>query len=138
MAEKIIGFGRPSTYEPEMVERVYEYIKNYANHGDVVPSIEGAACELGGGLSTLYLWESQDDKKDFMEALNALRVAQARVLVNKGLDDTFSTAITKLMLHNHGYSEKSETKTTGTTQFLGEDGKPTAASITVNMVKPKG
>jgi len=28
--------------------------------------------------------------------------------VNRGLDGTFNAAITKLILHNHGYSEKQE------------------------------
>jgi len=54
---------------------------------------------------------------------------QERTAVNRGLDGTFNSAITKLILHNHGYSDKqaidhASTDGTMTPTFASMYGKP--------------
>jgi hypothetical protein len=53
-----------------------------------------------------YEWEKL--YPDFLHTLENIDAMQERTAVNRGLDGTFNAAITKLILHNHGYSEKSE------------------------------
>ena len=98
--------GRPTKYSPALQKKADDYLTNYMECGDVVPTIEGLADELGIARSTLYAWgESIEQFSDTLEAINA---KQARRLVSGGLSNELNSTITKLMLANHGYREKSE------------------------------
>ena len=98
--------GRPSKYTPSIQKKADTYLTNYAACGDIVPTVEGLACELGVARSTVYLWgETIDQFSDTLEAVNAI---QARRLVSGGLTNELNSTITKLMLANHGYREQRE------------------------------
>lgn len=125
VAEKSAQGGRPTDYTPEMVESVYSYVKNYEFLGDSIPSLAGLAFSLGLSNRTLQLWAKDPEKKKFFRALEFLKSAQERVALNKGLSGEFNSAITKLVLHNHGYSEKNEMEVSGNT-------------FSVQIVKPDG
>lgn len=104
--------GRPTKYTKKLLKDAEEYLDNYEDEGDVIPSIEGLACVLEVGTTTIYEWAKQDDKGEFQDTLAKILAKQARVLLNKGLGGEFNSTITKLALHNHGYSDRAEVETT--------------------------
>jgi len=105
---------RPSLYNKNTLKRVNDYIKNYENYGDVIPSIVGLSSHLKVSNKTIYNWSKVPENHELLHALGLLKSLQHRVLLNKGLKSEFNAAICKLMLmNNHGYSEKQEVKSTG-------------------------
>lgn len=96
--------GRPSKYSEEMQERADDYVRDH--HGDVVPTAAGLACVLDVGKATIYRWA--EEHPIFRDTLGALNAKQEKMLTNGGIDGSYNSAITKLMLANHGYSDKSE------------------------------
>ncbi len=102
-----MGAGRPTKYNKDILAAAENYLINYEEE-DAIPSIEGLACVLEVGTSTIYDWSKQDDKKEFSDTLAKILAKQGRVLLNKGLRGEFNSTITKLALHNHGYSDKTE------------------------------
>ena len=95
--------GRPCDYNSEILEKTKAYIENYEDEGDVIPSIAGLSCVLGKSRSTIYKWKSDNVDQEFSDTLDLLLAHQERKCLNKGLDNTFNSAITKLVLGNHGY-----------------------------------
>jgi len=83
------------------------YILDYESVGDVIPSRAGLGCFIGVDRSTVYEWEK--NHPIFSHTLRKIDIMQERTALNKGLDGTFNAAITKLILHNHGYSDRQAT-----------------------------
>ena len=106
--------GRPTSYSQEILDLTREYLNNLPED-EVVHSIEGLADYIKIARSTIYEWISQEDKKDFSDIVELILSKQGKTLVNKGLDNKFSSAITKVMLSKHGYREGIEN--------MGKDGK---------------
>lgn len=103
--------GRPSGLTPELIEKAKEYmLGGFKEFGNVVPSVAGLGCYLGVSRSTIY--EYKDLSKEFSYTLEAILMKQEMLLINGGLDQSFSGTITKLMLTNHGYSDKTATDIT--------------------------
>lgn len=98
--------GRHSLYTPEMQAKADDYLLNWSKTGDKIPSVVGLACELGVSKKTLYNWG--DVNPIFLHTLESIQAAQERESLSKGLDGTFNSTITKLVLANHGYSDKTE------------------------------
>ena len=96
---------RPTKYSKEIVEKARAYIIDYEMYGDMIPSIEGMAEHLGLHRDTLYDWARQDSK-EFSDILGRCMQVQQKTLVNKGLNNTFNSAITKLVLGKHGFHDK--------------------------------
>jgi hypothetical protein len=94
-----------------MADKANEYIENYADHGDAIPSAVGMAVYLNVAKSTLYKW-ADDNHFDFSDTLEFCNDAQHVRLMNQGLTGEFNATITKLALSNHGYSEKTQTDVT--------------------------
>ena len=100
--------GRPSTLSQEHIDGAEWYLKGgFGERNEVVPSIAGLACFLGVGRQQLRDWGGQNN--EFLATLEAIKSAQEVLLVNKGLQGDFNPTIAKLMLTNHGYSDKVET-----------------------------
>lgn len=98
--------GRPSKLA-ESIEKAKEYLMGgFEAVGDVVPSVAGLACYLGISRSTAQ--EYAKDNAEFSGTLEAIKTLQENKLINKGLIGDFNPTITKLMLANHGYSDKAE------------------------------
>lgn len=116
--------GRPTLYNDSTIEQTLWYIENYHTLDQVVPSIEGLAVHLKVGVRTIQDWANDETKQGFSRTLEDLKAKQATVTLNKGLDGTFNSAITKLLLHNHGYTDK--------VQHSGDDDAP--LTITINKV----
>lgn len=102
--------GRPSTYSEDVLTRTFEYIYNYNDHGDVIPTVAGLAIFLGCVKSTCYEWAKTHPK--FSNALEQLSQTQEKALLNGAIPGKYNSTITKLVLHNHGYSDKSQTDIT--------------------------
>lgn len=101
--------GRPTAYRKEFTALVYDYAENPKKYDDPVPTIEGACCEIGISKQTAYSWGEKHP--EFLDALEALKHEQARLLQKYGLLNKTNAVITKLMLSaNHGMAERSEQK----------------------------
>jgi hypothetical protein len=97
---------RPTKYTEEIQEKADRYVYEHDKFDDPVPSMEGLAFALGIHRSTLYDWANSGEKPEFSDTLERIQLQQARLLISKGLKNEFNTTIVKLMMANHGYSER--------------------------------
>lgn len=107
-----VGAGRPTKYTPELLEKAQDYLKNYKDFDDEIPSVVGLALVVGVRRETLHVWAQVDGdfyKEEFADIMAALNATQERVLINNGLNSKFNSNITKLVLGKHGYHEKLDT-----------------------------
>lgn len=109
--------GRPSIYTPELLERARDYVLNYADYGDQIPSIAGLACELSISRETCHTWAKDEDKPEFSDIVRDISQAQERRLLNGGLSGDFNPSIAKLVMTKHGYTDKIETEHSGSINF---------------------
>ena len=103
--------GRPTKYSQEMIDKAREYLVKHKEYGDLVPSAVGLACALDVSRSTIYLWAEENDV--FSDILDKINSSQESQLLSGGLGGEFNSAIVKLMLGKHGYSDKQETAVSG-------------------------
>ena len=128
--------GRPSLLDEEMLEKAKHYMFcGYKEIKNIVPSVAGLCCYLGVSKSAVYVWSEKSEanlkdpiRVEFMDTLDAIQAKQEMLLINGGLSQLFSGTITKLMLANHGYSDKVQTDVTSNGQTIGD--KP----ATINLV----
>ena len=129
--------GRPSLLDEEMLQRAKDYmLGGFKDIENVVPSAAGLACYLGVSKKTIFNWAnvSEDDENnplgvEFLHTLNAIQDKQEMMLINGGLSQVFSGTITKLMLTNHGYSDKVQTDVT-------TNGESVNKPSVINLVAP--
>lgn len=99
---------RPTKYDPKMVNEVYKYANGgYIACNDAIPSRAGLACELQVSLNSLKNWERE--YPEFLSALAHLDAMQHRTTLSGGIRGDMNATICKLVLANHGYSEKQQT-----------------------------
>ena len=98
---------RPTKYSEELQQRADGYL-DWAREENEIPSAVGLAIYLGISKSTLYEWVKIH--KELSDTLRNVDSAQEQLLISKGLTGTFNSTITKLMLSNHGYSDKQDIK----------------------------
>ena len=96
----------PTKYTPELLQKAESYIENYKEHEHKIPSVAGLSLVLDINRKTLYEWAKDDDKIEISNILRRLSDSQEQVLLSNGLDNTFNSTITKLVLSKHGYSDK--------------------------------
>lgn len=128
--------GRPCLLDEELLEKAKHYmLEGYKEIDNIVPSVAGLCCYLGVSKSSVYLWAEDNEvnksdpiRKEFSDTLEAILTKQEMLLINGGLNQTFSGTITKLMLANHGYSEKNTTDITSNGQTIGDQ------PATINLV----
>jgi len=119
--------GRPTAYSKKKLETAQEYLDGgFESQGDVVPTIAGLACYLGASKDTLYHWGERNKK--FLDTLDAIKYKQERMLAAGGLSNSYNATIVKLMLANHGYSDKIQTDNAH--QVAGD------LAVNVNFVSP--
>jgi len=118
---------RPTKYTPEIVEQALEYIANYKEHDDAIPSVVGMSCAIKIAESTLYDWASQEDN-EFSEILAQCKTSQQRVLMNGGLLGNLNSNIVKLALGKHGFHDKQDQ------EISGPGGKPQEHKWTVEVM----
>lgn len=101
------GRGRPSKYNEETQAKAEEYLlTGYLDNEGVIPSVAGLACYLGVSRSTIQDWRKEHP--DFNETIEAIDVKQEHIALNGGLSGKYNSTITKLVLANHGYSDRIE------------------------------
>lgn len=102
--------GRPTDYTPEMLELCREYIDNCP---DAVPIVVGLCKHINRGSSTVYQWAHEEGKEQFADILEEIKDLQHLKLITSGLNNEFNSAITKMMMTKHGYSEKIQQEVSG-------------------------
>lgn len=103
--------GRPTLYTNEKHQEAIDYITGYGDHGDAFPSIVGMAVAIGVAKSTLYKWEEDKRGGDlgmFSDTLDQCQDHQERITLNKSIKNEFNPTISKLVLANFGYHDKSD------------------------------
>lgn len=96
--------GRPTEYCDELQAKADAYANGgFVECGDVIPSRAGLAVELGLSRSTLANWEKFHE---FLVTLDKIAFLQERISLNGGLRGELNATIVKLLLANHGYSDK--------------------------------
>jgi len=121
--------GRKSLYNDDINTLANAYIEDHLSYGDEVPIAAGMANELGVCKATLYNWANEFP--EFLDTLSKLNDKQERLLASKGLTGDFNSTITKLMLANHGYHDKTDST------HSGPDGGPIETETTFVGVSPK-
>lgn len=96
--------GRPSLLTPELKAKAVEYLHSFGEQGDVIPSTAGLACWLGISKASVYNYGEQDE--EFLSTLEAIQAKQEALTLNNGMTGVFNSTIAKLVLANHGYSDK--------------------------------
>lgn len=96
--------GRPTKYTSELQEKANTYIYKLEELNHVVPSRAGLCCFIGISRSTSYEWESA--YTEFSNTLESIEVLQEHLALNGGLSNDLNSTIVKLVLANHGYSDK--------------------------------
>lgn len=96
--------GRPTKFGETIQAKADEYASNFMAYGDPVPSVAGLADALNVSRKSIYNWA--EDHPDFLHTLDRIENRQHKFLIAGGLSNEFNAGITKLMLHNHGYSDK--------------------------------
>ena len=104
--------GRPTKYNEEALNTAEDYIVNFSDYGDAIPSVVGLAVALETHRDTIYAWAKEEGKESFSDIVKRLSTNQERKLLNGGLDNSFNPTIAKLLLGKHGYSDKTETDIT--------------------------
>lgn len=95
--------GRPTKYNDQMQEQADSYLYGW-NEFDAIPSRVGLCCFLGIDKTTSYDWEEK--YPEFSHTCKAVEALQERTALNKGITGDFNSQITKLVLANHGYSDR--------------------------------
>jgi len=108
--EKVMPAGRPTKYSQEIIDQSSDYLDNFKESGDVIPSIEGLSEHLNISRTCIYDWKTHEDKEEFSYILEKILAKQGRILINSGLKGEFNSAITKLALGKHGYHETHDLK----------------------------
>jgi hypothetical protein len=119
---------RPTKYTKALVSKAAAYLEEYELLGDAIPSIAGLSVHLKIARSTLHAWSKEEGKEAFSDILEAILSKQEQVLINKGLNNEFNSAIVKLALGKHGYSEKTEQ------EISGPGGGPVQTATSINFI----
>lgn len=99
--------GRPTKYSDDIQAKADAYVDGgFVESGDVVPSRAGLALELRVSRETLTNWEKVHP--EFLGTLERLSWLQERISLNGGLKGELNSTIVKLLLANHGYSDRQE------------------------------
>ena len=99
--------GRPTKYSEEMLANAEAYLESCP---DAVPTREGLSLHLGVAVRTLDNWA--EEHEEFLHTLDQVQVSQKAKLINKGLNNEYNATIVKLMLANHGFSDKQDINAT--------------------------
>ena len=104
--------GRPTKYSQAIQKKASDYVEGaHIGAQDPVPSVAGMACYLGVNKTTLYEWAKVHPQ--FSNTLDACKERQEKLALMGGLTNEFNASIVKLLLANHGYSDKQQLEHTG-------------------------
>lgn len=93
------------TYNQEILNEAVCYLNNYdVIYGDKVPTKAGLCRILEISPTTAYAWA--ETHQAFGLVMEQLGLERQRQLINNGLIGRFNSNITKLMLADEGYSDR--------------------------------
>lgn len=104
VSDEVNKGGRPTKLTDELISKAEMYLTDYPSNGDIVPTVAGLSVYLDIAKSSIYKY--RDESARFSDTLERIESLQESKLVNGGLMGDFNATIAKLMLSNHGYSEK--------------------------------
>jgi hypothetical protein len=94
-------------YNAEIQSKADDYVAGlYESCGDPFPSVAGLACYLGRTRECMYEWGRNHPL--FSDTLKKCLTAQEKIALAGGITNKFNATITKLVLANHGYSDKQD------------------------------
>ena len=127
-------FGRPTKYSQELLEKAAHYAEDGWKEVDhPFPSIVGLCKVIQITSSTAHKWAHEDDdKQEFSDTLKIIQDNQHLETLHGAMKGDFSAPISKLVLHNHGYSDKSQQ------EISGPDGGPVEVDheFRITVVEP--
>lgn len=106
---------RPTKLTKELVTKAATYVDETKMggrfYGDL-PTVAGLSIFLDVARDSLYEWAKQDTPlgREFSDTLERVGAEQEYKLIGKSLKGEYNAAISKLLLGNHGYSDRSEVK----------------------------
>ena len=110
VSEEVNKGGRPTKLTDELIAKAEMYLVDYMSNDDIVPSVAGLSCYLDVAKSSIYKY--RDESPRFSDTLERIESLQEKMLLKGGLMGDFNPTITKLMMSNHGYSEKQQVDNT--------------------------
>jgi len=113
--------GRKDVFTKDHLDMADEYLERFEELGAVVPTVAGMSLYLGVVKATLLRWADQNPR--LLNALGKCSSIQEEILIQKGLKSITQPQITKLLLSNHGYSERFQN------ELSGRDGEPLQFTI---------
>ena len=118
--------GRPTEYSPKTLAIARDYADGgWERLGHVVPSVAGLSVVLKVSKETLLNWSKDPEKIEFFGVYRQISSTQEFQLINGGLKGEYNSAIAKMLLAKHGYSDKPEV----------EHEKEEAPQIFINFVQ---
>lgn len=103
--------GRPSSYTDEAPKKVAEYAQ-LCIESDKFPTRAGLALYIGTSKKTMLVWEKANE--ELRNALEKFDSLQEDEVWGKALKGEYNSNIAKLLLYNHGYSDKQQIDQTNT------------------------
>ena len=128
VSEEVNKGGRPTKLTDELISKAEMYLTDYPSNGDIVPTVAGLSVYLDIAKSSIYKY--RDESARFSDTLERIESLQESKLVNGGLLGDFNATIAKLMLSNHGYSEKQVVDNTSS------DGSMSSKPTIIRLVAP--
>lgn len=101
--------GRPTKYDPSLVDEVFRYLETTGKEQMHLPKIESFALYIGVHKDTLYEWAKKYPK--FSDALGIILQRQAEQLIDDGIyggKEVNSTIVKLLLQNNHGMKERQD------------------------------
>jgi len=103
--------GRPTKYEDDMPLKLVEYIQACID-GEEVPTSAGLGLFIGINRDTVFEWRKKHQA--FSDSYDLMMMFQENEVWQKALKGQYNSNISKLMLANHGYSDKVSTENKNT------------------------
>ena len=113
--------GRPTKCNQQVLRNARHYLNHYLELCNKIPSIAGMSKHLVIPRETLHIWANDETKWQFRYILSKLQAAQECALLDNGLDGTWNSAITKLVLSKHGYTENAGNSGTSVNVTINRD-----------------
>lgn len=100
-------------YTGDKLKRAKEYLKTYSQGEEAIPTKAGLARYLKVSKEAVEKWCEDEDKLDFAKLIDAIEAEAEKTLVTKGLTGQMNATVSKLVLGQHGYSDKQDSNVNG-------------------------
>jgi len=105
--------GRPTKYDPSMIDTIDDYLKGAIPENMKIPTIEGIAIRLGICRDTLYQWAKE--YPEFSDTIEKTKTLQKEYLQEIGIfggKEINATIVALLLKVNHDMIETTKTDIT--------------------------